>query len=152
ICAPAPLAVANNAAIAMTETRARERRLRTRSTDVIELIEADEHVARLRAIRRTENARRMKLIDDTRRATITDLEASLQERRRSLLVLHHDLGGLAEQLVAIADVGGLALGLAGLLRLTQANLLENVRLGLGRLLEDDALRRQRGALCFATIG
>src|SRR6478735_9287948 len=75
-----------------------------RSTDPIQFVEAHKHITRLRSIRRSENARRMELIDDPGRAAVAHLQPALQQRRRPLLVLHDDLGGLAEQLVAVADV------------------------------------------------
>src|SRR4051794_21238740 len=104
VCAAA-LWIAANAASARPA-------LRTRSTDMIELIETDENIARLRSVGWTKDAGRVQLINDACRAPIADLEPALQQRRRTLLVLNDYLGRLTEQLVAVAVVSGLAIGLA----------------------------------------
>src|SRR4051812_25924385 len=106
----------------VTASKARHS-LRARPTDVIQLFETDENVARLRPIGRTEHARRVELIDDASGPTIPDLQAALQERRRALLILHHDLGGLAEQLVAVTRVGGLSVRLRAIHRFLLAHRL-----------------------------
>src|ERR1043166_1226143 len=111
-------------------------RLRARATDAIEFIETAQHVARLGAIRRTEHAGGVQLVDDARRAAVAHLEPSLQQRCRTLLVLHDHLGRFAEQLVALArGLGAFAIGCPLLERLLRAHLLENVLLDLERLLE-----------------
>src|SRR5689334_15674235 len=86
------------------------------TADALELIQSDEH------------AREVQLVDDAGRSAISDLESALQQRCRALLVLNHDFGGLAEQLVAV-DLLRLALvALPRLERFPQSDLLEDVRL------------------------
>src|SRR3954471_8501463 len=121
-----------------------------RTADALEIVQSDEHVPGLRAIRRSEHTRGMELVDDARRSSIADLQAALQQRCRSLLMLHHDFGRLAEEFVAIADVRGLTL-LARLDGFALPNLRDDVVLGLRGLLEDEALRGERGALRYATL-
>lgn len=60
---------ATTAAIDATSAK----RLRARSTDPIQFVESDQHVTRLRAVWRSEHARRVQLIDDACRATVADL-------------------------------------------------------------------------------
>ena len=124
--------------------------LRARATDVIELFETDEYISRLRSVRRSEHPSRMQLIDDSCSATVADLEAPLQERRRPLLVLHDDLGSFTKELVAIARIRGFAVTLRTFERLLLPHGLENVWLDLDRLLENNALRRERSPLCRTT--
>ena len=83
----------------------------------------------------------MQLVNDPRCATVPDLEPSLEERRRALLVLHHDLGRLAEQLITIARVGVLAVGLRGVERFLGADGFENVRFDFERFFEQDSTTR-----------
>src|SRR6478609_2586243 len=80
----------------------------------------------------------MKLVDYPRRATVPDLEATLKQRRRSLLVLDHNLGGFAEQLVAIGVVQIVTVAAARLLRLLLPDRLDDVCLAR-RLLQEEAL-------------
>src|SRR5689334_11330894 len=93
------------------------------SGDAIEVFQSDQHVAGLGAIRRSEYAGEVELIDDARRSAVADLEPALQQRGRSALVLHAHLCGLAEQLVAVADVLGSLLASPGFERLLGAHLL-----------------------------
>jgi len=65
--------------------------LDSRPRDAIEIIQTGEDVARFRSVGRTEDAGSMELVDYPRGATIAHLEASLQQRGRSLLVLYHHL-------------------------------------------------------------
>jgi len=46
----------------------------------------------------------VQLIDDPRRASVANAEPTLQQRRRALLMLDHDLRRFAEQLVPIRIV------------------------------------------------
>src|SRR5690242_4302706 len=73
------------------------------SADPFEILESDQHIARLGAVGWAEDARVVQLVDDARGASVADLEAALQERRRPQLVLDDHLRGLAEQLVALLD-------------------------------------------------
>src|SRR6185437_10757048 len=118
----------------------------TRSTDVLQLIEANEHVPWFGTVRRTEHAGRVELIDDARRAPIPDLQPTLKQRCRALLMLDHDFGSVAEQLVAVCGLPILPGGSARLQCFAFADDFENVRLDLSRLLDGNPLRRVRRAL------
>src|SRR6266581_6131964 len=71
-------------------------------TNLVQLLEAHQHVPRLAAIRRPEDPRQLQLVDDPRRSTVPDAHAPLQQRRRAELVLDAHLGRLPEQPVAFA--------------------------------------------------
>src|SRR6267378_7052324 len=79
-------------------------RLSSRPRDTIEIIQPCEHIARLRSFWGATDARRVQLVDDASGTPVANLEAALKQRRRTLLVLNHHLGGLAEQLVPIGIV------------------------------------------------
>src|SRR5678815_110707 len=55
------------------------RRLCARATDSIQFVQPNENVARLRAVGRPEHARRVELVDDAGRATVTNLQPTLQQ-------------------------------------------------------------------------
>src|SRR6185312_13005956 len=55
----------------------------SRPADAIQVLEAHEDVARLRAVRRAQNAGLVQLVDDPRRAAVAHLEPPLQQRRRA---------------------------------------------------------------------
>src|SRR6185437_5588862 len=131
---------------------ARQRRRRTalsaRTTDAVQRVEPDQHVARLRAIGRPEHAGRVQLVDDSRRTPVPDLEPALQQRRRPLLILHHHFGGFAEQLVAIVSAAVAVVPRRSTLeRLFRANRLEHV--GLHRFFDGEPLRCARRTLGLA---
>src|SRR6188472_2244746 len=68
---------------------------------LVELVEPDQHLARLRPVRRPEDAGVVQLVDDARGTAIADAEPALQQRGRAALVLDADLRRLAEQRVAL---------------------------------------------------
>src|SRR5262245_8323947 len=92
----------------------------------------------------------MQLVDDARCAAVTDLETALEQRRGALLILHHDLSSFAEELVAIAKIGVVAVCQSSFGRFLRANGLEDVRLRICCIVEPDTLCGKRGALRIAT--
>src|SRR5690349_25165989 len=68
-------------------------------SSILEPAQIDEHVARLGALERTHHAELLELIHQPSGARVADLEAALQQRRRALLVVDHELGRFADQLV-----------------------------------------------------
>src|SRR5262245_41543402 len=63
---------------------------------LVELIDADKHVAGFAPIRRAEDPSLVELVDDPSRPSVPDLEFALKQRSRSALVLNARLGGLPE--------------------------------------------------------
>src|SRR5690606_12054892 len=92
----------------------------------------------------------MQLVDDARRTPVADLEAALQERRRTALVLDAHLRGLAEELVAVADILGGLFPTASLEGLHRLHLGEDVILGV-LLGDDQALGFERGLAGFLAL-
>src|SRR5687767_1028128 len=82
----------------------------------------------------------MELVDDPSRPPVANLEPALQQRRRPLVMVQHNLRRLSEELVAIANIRFLALLRTLLERLALTDRLQNVRLGFHRLLEHEPLR------------
>src|SRR5689334_15610901 len=117
---------------AMIRRASRGRSLSARSgawtANALELVQADENVAWFGAVWRAEHAREVQLVDDPGRATITNFEPTLQQRRRALLVLNDHLGRLAEELVAIDGFYLVVIALSCLERLALPDCLENIRL------------------------
>ena len=113
--------------------------------NAIDVFQADEDVARLRAIGWAKNAREMELIDDACRTPVADLESPLKKRRGSLLVLDDNFRRFAEQLVSIGDLRLFIVVLTGVERLALSNCIENIRLVDGSV-GNDALRHQYRAL------
>src|SRR5207237_5113222 len=74
----------------------------SRRADFVEVVEADEHVARLGAVGGPENAGQLELIDDARGAPVADAHAPLQQRRRAELVLDAHFRRLPEEGVPLA--------------------------------------------------
>src|SRR5688572_11920144 len=52
---------------------------RARTADAVEVRQANENVPRLGAVGRSQYTRRMQLVDDSCRASVTDLEAALEK-------------------------------------------------------------------------
>src|SRR5687767_9944355 len=77
---------------------------RTRTADAIDVLQADEHVARLRPVGRPKYAGGVQLVDDPRGSSITHLETPLQQRRGTLAMLDDHFRGFPKQLVAIGAV------------------------------------------------
>src|SRR5687768_3801602 len=124
--------------------------LNTRAGNAVEIREPSENVARLGAIGWPEDPRQMQLVDDPRGAPITDLEAALQQRRRAMLVLDHDLRRFAEQLVAIGIVQILAFCSTGLFGFPLPDRLDDVVFAR-TLVDDETLRLERGLALFAAL-
>src|SRR5437773_5582823 len=118
--------------------------------NAIDVFQADEDVARLRAIGWAKNAREMELIDDACRTPVADLESPLKKRRGSLLVLDDNFRRFAEQLVSIGDLRLFIVVLTRVERLALSNRLENIRLVDGSV-GNYALRHQYRALCLTTL-
>src|SRR6476661_3289581 len=73
-----------------------------RSTDSIEILDPDQHLAGTSAtLRWGKHAGLLELVDDARRATVADLEAALEQRRRTLSMLDDHLRSLTEAGVPI---------------------------------------------------
>lgn len=64
--------------------------------DFVEFFQSYQHIPRLRAIRRTEDAGQLELVDDARGTPVPDTHPSLQQRCRSELILNAYLSGLTE--------------------------------------------------------
>src|SRR6185312_16734620 len=115
------------AVVNAAEGRLRRTALDARATDPIQRVEPDQHVARLGTVGRSEHAGRVQLVDDACSAPVSDLEPTLKQRCRTLLILHHDFGGFAKQLVAILAVSRSVVGGRGPLeRFFRANRLQHV--------------------------
>src|SRR5687768_258218 len=84
----------------------------------------------------------MELVDYPRRSPVTDLEPTLEQRRRALLVLDYDLRRLAEQLVAIRVVQALRVGSARFLGFLLPNGLDDVFLAR-TVVDDETLSLER---------
>src|SRR5688500_17611834 len=84
----------------------------------------------------------MQLVDYPRRTPVTDLEPTLEQRRRALLVLDYDLRRLAEQLVAIRIVQVLRVGAARFLGFFFPNGLDDVFLARA-VVDDETLGLER---------
>src|SRR5688500_12396914 len=89
------------------------------------------HHACLRSVERSEDAGILQLVDDARGAGIADLEATLQERDRSLLMPHDQVCRFIEQIVATTA----AARASGVLSFLE-NGGEGVRLRISFLLAD----------------
>src|SRR6266566_1474967 len=76
----------------------------SRAVNVVQILESHEHVAGFGAIRRSQDAGQLELIDDSRRATVPDAHAPLQQRSRSQLILNAYLSRLPEQRIALAEI------------------------------------------------
>jgi len=70
----------------------------------VQLVEPDQHLARLGAVGGAEDAGDLQLVDDARRPAIPDTEPPLQEGGRAVLVLDARLGRFPEEAVALAAV------------------------------------------------
>src|SRR6266542_752625 len=108
-----------------------------RPADTVEVVKSGEHVPRARPVRWSEYSGGVELVDYSCGAPVADLQAPLQERRRSLLVLDYHLGSFAKQLVAIALADVVSLAASALFRFFLPHELENV--GLGDLFGNKAL-------------
>src|SRR2546421_826952 len=73
-----------------------------RGGDVVQFFESHQHVSRFGAVRRPENARQLQLIDNARRATVSNTHPSLQQRRGSELILDANLRRLPEQWISLS--------------------------------------------------
>src|SRR5690606_14310354 len=71
--------------------------------DMLERLQPHQHLARLRPVGRPQDADVVQLVDDARRAPVADTQPALEQRRRALVVLDADLGGLAEERVALFE-------------------------------------------------
>src|SRR5205809_6650534 len=71
-----------------------------RSPNLIQLLEPHQHIPRLAAVGRSQNARQLELVDDPRRAPVADAHAPLQQGGRSQLVLDADRRGRPDPAVA----------------------------------------------------
>ena len=69
----------------------------------------------------------MQLVDDPRRASVTDFQPPLQQRRAATLMLDAEFRRLAEQLVAVDRIA-IVVTTAGIDCVTCADLLQDVRL------------------------
>src|SRR5574342_1428216 len=79
------------------------------ATNLIELLEPYQHVARLAAVLGSEDSGQLELIDDPRRAAVADAHATLQQGGGAELVLDAHLRRLPEQRVALAGIFASAL-------------------------------------------
>src|SRR5712692_764119 len=74
------------------------------STNLIQLLQPHQHVARLAAVGRTQDPGHFQLVDDAGGSAIADAHTTLQQRRRPELILDAHLSGLAEQRIPLARV------------------------------------------------
>src|SRR5882762_320938 len=108
------------------------------SADLIQLVQSHQHIPRLRSVRWSQDPCQLQLVDDPRRPAVPDAHAPLEQRRRAELVLDADLGGLAEQGIALA--GGALLPLS-------AAVLPGLRRGLERRHLFIDARARHGRFC-----
>src|SRR2546422_11497844 len=73
-------------------------------TNLTHLSQSHHPTPRLRPIRGPQDARQFQLIDYPRRSPVPDAHAPLQQRGGADLILDAHLGGLPEQMVALAQV------------------------------------------------
>src|SRR5256885_5511092 len=66
------------------------------AADLVQIVEPNEHVPRLAAVRRPEDPGQLELVDDAGCAAIADAHAPLQQGGGADLVVDAHLGGLAE--------------------------------------------------------
>src|SRR5687767_7152549 len=71
---------------------------------LVQLIEPHQHLAGLAPVRRAQDPCVVQLVDDPRRASVSDPESPLQQGSGAALVLNARFGGLAEQYVALAGL------------------------------------------------
>src|SRR2546422_10044692 len=111
------------------------------STTLSRSSQSHQHIPRLRPIRGSQDARQFQLIDYPRRSPVPDAHAPLQQRGGADLILDAHLGGLPEQMVALAQVLSCLPALLPILRLVdRRDLLCDLVLGF--------LRRLTGVLAI----
>src|SRR5882724_346576 len=78
-------------------------------TNLIQIFQSHQHIPRLRPVCGTEDPRQFQLVDNSRRSSVPDAHAPLQQRGRAELILDADFRGLPEQRIALAGSALLAL-------------------------------------------
>src|SRR6185437_1447839 len=120
-------------------------------TDAVQILEPGEHVARLGSIGWTEDSRVVQLINDTRCASVSNLQPALQQRGRAQLMLNDHLGRLTKEFVALTGLVAVRAPARRLHGLTRAHGFQDVGLRGRGLLGHDSLCLERGTTHGAAV-